>query len=403
MVKKNKDPLVSVIEKALRYDHFVEWNAVAEFVDDLEAVQAHIGKLVTQGEGKRAVGLYELFMAGCIEKMDDIHCEHEMGEFFEDLFCSWVQARQEANLDPQETVHQMFKMMDNDDYGLCYEIEKDVARVLGKEEFTAFKGEIYSRFEKALSLTKTDRKKHNDFSWGVRKNAEILKAIFEVKKNVKEYLKLCERIGITPKDCEVIAIIYKGRRKWSKALEFVEQGLSLEKEKDWPNRSSYGLSELKRELLSKLGNKKEALQVAWEDFKYAPSKYSYEDLMKYVPKKDKKLWHDKSIVEAKKEFLDDFIDICVMTKEWDILAEHILSVSHEELEDISHYTTEEAAKKLLKNYEVAAAKVYRALGLRILKSKSSKKSQYYPSALNHFEKAKKLYQKFSSFDLYVFG
>ena len=169
------------------------------------------------------MGLYELFMAGCIEKMDDIHCEHEMGEFFEALFCSWVHARQKAALDPQETVRQMFKMMDNDDYGLCHEIEKNVVRVLGKKEFAAFKGEIYSRIEKALSLTKTNGKKLNDFSWGVRKNAEILKAIFEVKKNVEEYLKLCERIGITPKDCEVIANIHKGRKKWSKALEFVER------------------------------------------------------------------------------------------------------------------------------------------------------------------------------------
>ncbi|MCD4780955.1 MAG: hypothetical protein K8S27_10470 [Candidatus Omnitrophica bacterium] len=393
MTKNKQDPLIFIIEQALGYDQFISSRAVFGFVNDLEKVQARIDDLITQGDAKRAVGLYELFMAGCIEKIDAIDCECEMGDFFEDLFCSWVHARQEAGLDPQETVHQMFKMMDHDDYGLCYEIEKDVVKVLGKKEFVTFKEEIYSRFEKALSLTKTDGKKHNDFSWGVRKNAEILKAIFEVKKNVKEYLKLCERIGITLKDCEVIAIIYKGKRKWSKALEFVEQGLSLEKENDWPNRSSYGLSELKRELLSKLGNKKEVLQVAWEDFRYAPSKYSYEDLMKYVPKKDKKLWHDKSIVEAKKESLDDFIDICVMTKEWDILAEHILSVSHEELEDISHYTTEEAAKKLLKNYEVAAAKIYRALGLRILKSKSSKKSQYYPSALNHFEEAKKLYQK----------
>ena len=247
-----QDPLISIIEQALWYDRFISSEAVFGFVEDLEAAKACIDELVTQKEAKRAVGLYELFMTGCYEKMDDIDCEDEMGIFFEDLFCSWVHARQEANFDSQETVHQMFKMMENDDYGLCYGIEKDVVNVLGKKEFTAFKGEIYSRFEKAISLTKTDKKKINDISWEVRKNAEILKAIFEIQKNVGEYLELCEKIGITPRDCEVIANIHKGRRKWTNALEFVEQGLLLEKEQDWPNQSSYCLSKLKRELLNKL-------------------------------------------------------------------------------------------------------------------------------------------------------
>ncbi|GBD96707.1 MAG TPA: hypothetical protein ENG83_10575 [Nitrospirae bacterium] len=95
-------------------------------------------------------------------------------------------------------------------------------------------------------------------------------------------------------------------------------------------------------------------------------------------------------MEAKKRSLPDFIKLCTITKEWDILAEHILQVKHDELESISHYTTGEPAKKLSKNYPIAAAKLYRAMGIRIL---SSKKSKYYHYAIDHFQKAKNLYQK----------
>lgn len=395
MVKRKKDPLICVIEQSLDCGQFVSYGTVDGFIDDLEKTKVRIDDLVKQGEAKRSVGLYEIFMAGCYEKMDEIDDSGgAMGVFFEDLFCSWIRARQKTGLAPEETVNQMLKMMDNDDYGLCYEIEKDAVEVLHQEEIAVFQERIYARFEKAFSSQNEEGQETiNDFSHEIRNNARILKVIYSAKRDVDAYLALCEKVGMTPKDCQVLADIYKGRRQWVKALDYVNQGLSLEKEKSWPNESGFGLSDLKCELLNKLGRKEEALQTAWEDFLTAPSKYSYKDLMKYVPKEDAKLWHDKAIVEVKKRSLCDFIDICTMTKELDILAEHILGVKHHDLEDISHYTTEEAAKKLSKNHWAASARIYRALGLRILNSKSSKKSQYYEHALKNFEEAKKLYQK----------
>ena len=58
------------------------------------------------------------------------------------------------------------------------------------------------------------------------------------------------------------------------------------------------------------------------------------------------------------------------------------------MEALSHYDTEPAAKALASKDPLAAAKVYRALGLRIL---SAGKSRYYGAALDHFKKARNLY------------
>jgi len=36
MARKKQDPLITVIEQALRCDEFIEWYDVSEFIDDLE-------------------------------------------------------------------------------------------------------------------------------------------------------------------------------------------------------------------------------------------------------------------------------------------------------------------------------------------------------------------------------
>jgi len=71
-------------------------------------------------------------------------------------------------------------------------------------------------------------------------------------------------------------------------------------------------------------------------------------------------------------------------------VERLRAASHQELESLGHYTTEPAAKKLVRSHPDIAAKVHRALGMRIL---NAKKSKYYDAALSHFEQAKRCYRK----------
>ena len=110
--------------------------------------------------------------------------------------------------------------------------------------------------------------------------------------------------------------------------------------------------------------------------------------MKYAAKKDIDNWHNKAIEEAKISPLKSTIELFIKTKELDILADRILSVKHEELENISHYVIEKAAKVFHDKNSMAAAKIYRAMGMRIL---DSKKSKYYNTALEHSLKVKSIY------------
>jgi uncharacterized Zn finger protein len=82
-----------------------------------------------------------------------------------------------------------------------------------------------------------------------------------------------------------------------------------------------------------------------------------------------------------------FIDICVETKEWPRLAKRVLAVDHQELESPSHHVTENVATELARQHRAAAARIYRALALRLLKAG---KSKYYGFALEHLRPAHRL-------------
>lgn len=390
--RKKSDPLVSEIEQALDLGQFISYNQSWEFVRELEDTKKRVDALVKNGEAERAVGLYEMFLSGCYEKAEEIDdSSGNLGMFFGELFCAWIKARQKAGYKADETVQYVLKWMDNDDYGSCYDIEQDIAQVLNKAGFQLFRKHFQDQFENAfVPYTSEAPKFIYDYPADVYRNVDILKKIYIVKKDIQSYLTLCEKTVASPKDCENIAMLYKEKRHFADALVWVEKGLTLEKKRKWGNQSSYGLTSVRQELLDKLGRREDAFESAWSEFKKYPSVYGYEELMKYIPKQDFKQWHEKALLEAKKTSLSALIEICSKTKEWDILSERIVSVEHDKLEQMSHYITEKAAKGLAKKHCQAAAKIYGAMGMRILKKG---KTKYYRHGLEHFRRARKLYKK----------
>jgi hypothetical protein len=99
VVKKRKksDSLVPAIEHALDLGEFISYDRSWDFVQKLQDVKHKIDVLVKDGNAERAVSLYEIFLSGCYEKADEIDDSGgDLGMFFEDLFCAWINARQKA-------------------------------------------------------------------------------------------------------------------------------------------------------------------------------------------------------------------------------------------------------------------------------------------------------------------
>ena len=262
---------------------------------------------------------------------------------------------------------------------------------LNKEHFLLFHKHFADQLETASKpFVDQEPRFIYDYPAEVFMVVSVLKGVYTARKDLKSYLSLCEKTTTSPKDCEQLVGLCKAKKRFVDALAWVEKGLALEKRRQWGNQSSLGLGPMKQELLRKLGRSEEALDAAWSEFKNHPSMYGYEDVMKCVSKADVAQWHRKAMDVARAGPLSGCIEICTRTKEWDMLSERIAAAKHEELEDVSHYYSEGAAKGLAKHHKQAAAKVYRALGMRIVKAG---KSKYYQHALAHLQKARKLYEK----------
>ena len=96
MVQKIRSPIDPVereIELALKPGVFIPDRACFSFTSELDEVAARLAKLADSAPA-RAVALYEAFLAGCYQKIEEVHdSSASFGQLVEQLFCGWIKAR----------------------------------------------------------------------------------------------------------------------------------------------------------------------------------------------------------------------------------------------------------------------------------------------------------------------
>ncbi len=385
------DPIEREIELVLNPGAFIPDRTCFSFVSDLEEVATKISELVGS-DPARAVTLYETFLAACYVKIEEVDdSSGSFGQFVDDLYCEWIKARQAEGADPEETASRLLTWMDQDDYGFCYRLEMDTVKVFNKANLAAFVKLVRTRFDTAEQRTaKTDGKLRERPDYIRRRWGEVLRTIYAAQKDVAAYVALAEETSLTATDCHAIAKLLVSKRKPEEALSWVERGFEVDKQTPHGSMASHDLAKLKRDLLTKLGRGDQALDAAWSDYREHPSTDTYDDLMKYVPKGQRKEWHEKAIQAAMGADLHSVMELLLKTKELDRLAELVRRTKDDDLEDMSHYATEPAAKKLEKPHPDLAARLWRAQGLRIV---NAKKSKYYDAAISNFERAKRCFER----------
>ncbi len=373
-----RDPLEVTIETTLRPGQFIDWKMGLTFTSELHAVIAQIDQLLAT-DPERAVSLYESLLAGCYEKADEIDDDGYFGDFVEGIYCGWVKARQAAGADSDKTVNMLLDRMENDPYGYANQLEREAVKVLDKAGLSAFERAVRALFEVKDSEAQARRR------WG-----EALRAIYAQKQDVPAFIEVCEQTDLSAHDCLVIALLHKAQEGFTEALPWAERGLLLDKKKPYESSAGYDLRRLNRDLLAKLGRQDEALAEAWAEFEKTPSTSGYEELMRFVPETQRAEWHVKALDAAEHGSLRSLIDLLVETKEAQRLIRCLQEASDCALEDLSHFVTEPAADLLREAHPEVAARLFRAMGMRIL---NAKKSKYYHEALENFEDAKDCYAR----------
>ncbi len=379
--RRKLDPVESEIETALQPGSFIPDRACFSFVGELEGVAATIAKLVPI-EATRAVEFYETFLAGCYEKAEEVDdSSGSFGQFGSDLFCGWIKARQAAAADPEETVSRILSFMDQDQYGFARGVEKAAAKVLNKAGVAAFEKQVRARLDAAPTAAAA----YARCLWG-----EMLRNLYLTRNNLAAYVALSEQIGLTAKDCHAIATMLVTRRKLGEALAWVERGIGFDPKRGDAVLVGFDLARLRRVLLSKLGRGDEALESAWAVYLKHPSKYTYDDLLKFAPKTERPTWHEKAMDAIEHGDLRSAIELLLETKEMERLAERVRRSEDDVLQSLSHHVTEPAAEKLQKPHPELAARLWRAQGMRIV---DAKKSKYYEAALSNFENAMRCFER----------
>ena len=335
---RRRDALERAIEVALVPGEPVGYGEIHEFVAGLEAVRTEIRNAIEEPQTLRAIGLLELFIAGCYEKSEEIHdSSNDFGRFVGTLFCDWIRARQVADSPAGDTVRMLLSWMARDDYGYCDHLESAAVEVLDCRGLAALEQAVR---DAPIADAANPR-------IAGRKNT-ILRAIYRARRDVFAYASLCEEAGrTTPEDCEALAQMALLRRRAEDALAWVERGLALEAQRPSGGKgSAWQLPHLRREILRKLGRSEEAAASAWEAYQRAPSTWSYADLMKYVAKEARAEWHAKALAALDRADLASRIGLLITTREWARLADTIEAASRDELAALSHFVTEPTARRL---------------------------------------------------------
>jgi hypothetical protein len=169
--RKQIDQFEQAIELVLAPGTFISYGDASSFVDDVQNVASTIGKII-KSEPERASLLFETFIGACHEKAEEIDdSSGNFGMLVEDLFLAWIKARQAATHDPDETAKFLLSWMEDDPYGFCHNLDRQVIKVLDKKGLEAFVGQIRAKFDSAPSL---DEKRIPDpcerDQWDFRKN-----------------------------------------------------------------------------------------------------------------------------------------------------------------------------------------------------------------------------------------
>jgi len=371
--------LEHAIEEAMRPGDFISYRQSWDFVRDIEEVAARVLKLIRKGHATDAVPLLETFIAASYEKAEEIDdSSGSFGMFVQTLFCDWVRARNAAKAPPEETTELLLSWMEQDDYGFCYELERDLVKVLNKRGLRALAAQVRTRLDTAAMDDQ------GPAGFPHRRWTAALKRILAVQGDAEAYLALAEEDSLESSDCDVIASIQETRGALEDALTWVDRGLALADNEHYSS-ATYELKKRQRALLSRLGRSDEAIAAAWADFEHAPGRYAYETLMELVPEDERAAWHDKAMAAADRGDLPSVIGLLVETREVDRLAARIGGAGNDQLERMSHSVSVPAAELLTEEHPGVAARLFCAQGLRIV---NAGKSRYYDAALGFFLRAR---------------
>ncbi len=206
-----RHPMDNIIESALQPGRFFRWNESFSFVSNLRRLDDKILKVIVTGTSE-TTAWYETFIAACNLKAEEIDdSDGDFGTFAGGLFLRWIQARQAAAADPDETAKTLLEWEERDSYGFCSNLAPAAVTVLDQPGLAAFEPECAAL---AAAQGAEPASHYQRDHW-----AQELKYVYSEKRDIRKYLDLTAVTGLTLADCEAVALMHQASRKPAEALQ----------------------------------------------------------------------------------------------------------------------------------------------------------------------------------------
>lgn len=272
LMAKEINKEISAIKRGSK---FIDYYHVAEFTNSLYSISDKIDKYLALQAPDLAINLCKklIDMDGKLfERVDD--SGGDVGCFYSDLFIILDKSLAHSSNKPTEIVDYIIELRDTDEYGNRGHITDALNCCLNDDVISCFKEKLSVRPMSDFKSKDWDERYKNI------SNINILKKIADKKKNVDEYIKLCQLAELSDSDiCEIASRLNNAFRS-SEAI-------------DWLNRTDEHTncylekSKLLQEAYHLEGEQELERSVIWERFKTTLSPADYAAYLKLVPEDEK--------------------------------------------------------------------------------------------------------------------
>lgn len=386
--KNEAHPLEKRVERALKLGDFISWREVSDFRDELDRVFDEIA-LFADKQPKKALPIFDIFIAGCLEKGNEIDdSSNDLGSFLDELACAWTRCCSASGMKDDDYIRKLEHWIKADSIGSFSDLESTVIPALSREYREALEDELKSRLTAVAKETPEISSQDSNRIAHVRRRAiETLKKLYAGARNTMALIAFCETHGFDQKDCVDLATVFFGRCQFDRAREWAEKGLAI---KEDGCSKEYELKDLRRKILKNMGRGTDAVADAWAEFEKHPSIYSFESVLESATKKDHADLKAKALVIFDRSAIREAAVALHKVRELDHLAFRLATATDKALRTIFYGDAIPIAEAVSKKYPKEAARLYIAQAFEIL---AEKRAKAYHHAHDYLQNAKTLLER----------
>ena len=282
------------LERAFESDDFDSYGNYGGFgsSDDIENVVKSIAGLLADGHSETVIDLCEYGLKLASEAMNYVdESDVDIEDAMEKLQEYHLTACEQTRPDVENLARRLFEWEVSDSYDIFYDAAETYAAVLGEKGLKFYRQLLEKEWEKLPALKPKEEKSYQGDRWRITNMMESL-----AKGDIEKLVEIKSHDLSSQYYYYQIAEIYRENKKYDKALEWAERGVS-----DFPKdeRLDSRLGEVLANEYHRRGRHDEALQIIWKQFENDSDFSNYGILKKHAdkvkPKSTWQSWREKAL------------------------------------------------------------------------------------------------------------